>query len=115
MYIYRLPLLIFLITSNLKLVLSRPEVELPFNPERKLLPLKQHSPFPLTENNQVRNDLQGRNDDLNKRQMYSQEDLSSWTKNEKSKRQLRWEQQISYEGKTFFDGRVPQTSELAIT
>ncbi|KAK6904976.1 hypothetical protein I203_105795 [Kwoniella mangroviensis CBS 8507] len=92
MYMYTI-LLLFLLVYPMSL--ARPGVRLPYNPDRRLLPLRPHSSDPKRP---VKRD-----EDWSRR-MYSQEELRFWSSSEKDKRQLRWEQQIAYEGKTFFDG-----------
>ncbi|WRT63407.1 uncharacterized protein IL334_000312 [Kwoniella shivajii] len=73
---------------------------LPYHPDRALLPLMPHFDPSEFRSEAYSNDKRG---DIGRR-MYSQDEITSWTGMEKDKRQLKWERQISYEGKTFFDG-----------
>ncbi|WVW81476.1 hypothetical protein I302_103470 [Kwoniella bestiolae CBS 10118] len=88
-------LLLFLSSGD---VLAKPGVKLPYDPSRTLLPLKPHS-----SNSDPKRPVKRAEEDIGRR-MFSQYEVREWDRAEKEKRQLRWEQQIAYEGKTFFDG-----------
>ncbi|WWC57799.1 uncharacterized protein I303_100334 [Kwoniella dejecticola CBS 10117] len=102
MYTTLVLLLLFTITipiTTRRTVQARHNVTLPYNPSRRLLPLE---PYPVEH----RQDQLGRRSNEGRlgRRMYPQDEISGWSSAEKEKRQSKWDKQIEYSGKTFFDG-----------